>query len=67
MTTTIWGNRYDVEDYDTTPMRDDESLLQYEARLVEIRVAKCGIYNGAEFCDCGNQFVDHPVREERRT
>jgi hypothetical protein len=55
--TTIWGGKY--ED-DSTPMLEDESILQYETRLVEKRVSRCGIYSGAAFCDCGNQFVNHP-------
>jgi len=58
--TTIWGNLFSD---DGTPMGDDESLLEYEARLVDKRIARCGIYNGAEFCDCGNQFVNHPAHD----
>ena len=42
-------------------MRDDENLLQYRVRMIEKRVAKCGVYRGGS-CDCGHPFVNHPAK-----
>lgn len=43
--------------------REGENMFQAETRLIERRVSRCGIYRGAEFCDCGHPFVNHPPRE----
>lgn len=43
--------------------REGENIFECETRLIEARVAQCGIYSGAEFCDCGHPFVNHPAKD----
>jgi hypothetical protein len=44
--------------------RDGDNIFQHETRLIEQRVSRCGIYSGADFCDCGHPFVNHPAKDE---